>query len=164
LPDGKRLVAVGSAEGHSRQLFAQDLPDGLPRPISPEGVQIALAVSTDGRFVAGAVGHAYPFRLYPVDGGEWRDIPGATPTDIPVRFSADGAALFVYERQTNSTSRVRIARLDLRTGRRTPWLEFTSPNEHALDVGNVDVTPDGRSYMYCFDRFLSDLYIVDGLR
>jgi hypothetical protein len=30
--------------------------------------------------------------------------------------------------------------------------------------GGMDITPDGRSYLYSYSRFLSDLYIIDGLR
>jgi hypothetical protein len=29
---------------------------------------------------------------------------------------------------------------------------------------SIDITPDGRSYLYSYSRVVSDLYIVDGLR
>ena len=31
-------------------------------------------------------------------------------------------------------------------------------------ANSVDVTPDGRSYLYSYWRYLSDLYVVEGLR
>ena len=50
-PDGTRLLIVGSEAGRPQRVFLQELPNGIPRPVSPEGVSYAEA-SLDGRRVA----------------------------------------------------------------------------------------------------------------
>jgi DNA-binding winged helix-turn-helix (wHTH) protein len=170
LPDGKRLVGVGSAGGWKR-LFVQELPDGEPRLFAPVGVLIATTISPDGRFVAAHPIGADRFALYPIDGGEPHAIPGLAIGDMPLRFSTDGAALFVSEAM-ETRARLKVVRLDLATGRKSAWLDLEPADPAAFIVSdpqgfvarNIDITPDGRSYLYSYSRVVSDLYIVDGLR
>ncbi len=110
------------------------------------------------------VGEGDAFRLYPIDGGVPRSIPGIAATDVPVRFSADGGTLFLSEGGMDPPTEPRVTRLDLATGRRSPWLDLRAPDSRGICPSNVDVTPDGRSYLFCFVRFFSELYIIDGLR
>jgi len=32
------------------------------------------------------------------------------------------------------------------------------------DIGNVQITPDGKAYAYGYGQILSDLYLVEGLK
>jgi hypothetical protein len=58
------------------------------------------------------------------------------------------------------------------TGTKRAWLELRTPDPagfiHANPMGlttrNIDLTADGRSYLYSYWRVVSDLYVVDGLR
>ena len=164
LPDGKRLVLVGreGKQGLDR-LFVQGLDAGQPRPISPEGVGGAFAVSPDGSLVA-AQRLDGKIALYPVDGGETRPVPGAGEGDLPVQWSADGRSLYVRS-PVELYSPARVFRLDLKTGKRMLWKELF-PEDPAGDVGTdvVRLTPDGKWYAYSYLRVLSDLYLVEGLR
>jgi serine/threonine protein kinase/dipeptidyl aminopeptidase/acylaminoacyl peptidase len=175
LPDGKRLVGVASSGGQ-RRLFVQELPDGDPKLLVPAptlswpGALVATTVSADGRFIAADTGAADRYLLYPIDGGEPHPIPGIAPDDIPLRFTADGAALFVSEKPWAGPP-LKIARLDMATGTKRAWLELRPPdpavlfvNPTGLTTRSIDLTPDGRSYMYSYWRVVSDLYVVDGLR
>jgi hypothetical protein len=169
LPDGRRLVVVGSVRGRPTRLFVQDLPDGEPRPFTSEGVPFATTTSPDGRFVAAYAG-AGRFALYPVTGGEPQPIPGLAVGDMPLRFSTDGAALFVASVRTRT--RLGVVRLNLATGRKSPWLDlrpadpaaFIATDPQGMIAKGIDITPDGRSYLYTYSRVVGDLYIVDGLR
>jgi Tol biopolymer transport system component len=163
LPDGKRIVVVGSEKDRPTRLWVQDLPDGEPRPFTQEGTTMTPAITPDGRFVAGfsAQAGALP-ALYPVASGPPRPIPGITVVDMPLRFSPDGRFLFAREA---GGFPARVARLDLATGRRRTWLELAPPDRSGVAlISVVDVTPDGRSYLYNYWRSLSDLYVVTGLR
>jgi len=166
LPDGRRLLLSASESDKPRRLFVQELPDGLPKPITPEGIFTEYAFSTpDGAWVpAGSDYEAAPYQLYPLAGGEPRPIPGLEKGDQPIRFSADGRRLFVRYGQ-RSEMKARIALLDLATGRKQPW-KVLSPADPAgvtfLDY--VYLTPDGRGYVYNYFRAVSDLYLVEGLR
>ena len=53
LPDGKRIAFGGVAPGQQPRIYVQDLSDGVPRPISPEGVATDGLATPDGRFVLG---------------------------------------------------------------------------------------------------------------
>jgi Protein kinase domain len=61
--------------------------------------------------------------------------------------------------------RARALRLELATGERTLWREF-SPADSAGVVGTIDptLTPDGSAWAYSILRHLNDLYVVEGLR
>lgn len=166
LPDGKRVLFAGNEKGRPRRLFVQDLAGGLPRAVTPEGVSTEYPIpSPDGEWVtAGTNLWNEPFQLYPLAGGEPRPIPGLAKGEEPLRFDADGTHLFV---RTDLRDRplARIARLDLRTGRREPWLEIRPDDRSgASAVLFVYLTPDGRHYVYTFRRRLSTLFLVEGLR
>ena len=131
---------------------------------------IATTTSPDGRFVAAHTRGSDRFALYPVDDGEPHPIPGLAIGDMPLRFSTDGAALFVLE-APETPARLKVVRLDLATGRKSAWLDLR-PSDAAAFIPyrqggmsrNIDIASDGRSYLYSYSRASSDLYIVDGLR
>jgi eukaryotic-like serine/threonine-protein kinase len=169
-PDGKRIVIVGNEAGRPVRLFVQQLPDGLPRPFTPEGVNAAsLAFSLDGRFVtARPPGPRAPYVLYPIEGGEPRSIPGLGVNDEPIVWSEDGGSIFVRKGAQTTAGRgvtARVVRLDVQTGRAQPWLEVTPPDGAGVaSVYDVLITPNGRYYAYIYYRTLSDLYVVEGLK
>src|SRR5262249_53988235 len=96
LPDGRRLVILGSEKSRPTRLFVQDLPDGEARPFGPEGVDyLTNATSPDGRVVAAHADGTDRPAFYPLDGGEPRPIAGIGAFNLPLRFSSDGRSLFV---------------------------------------------------------------------
>jgi len=160
LPDGKRIVFTGRRVGQRPRLFVQDLPNGKPIPISPEGVHLprAKAVSPDGKVVIGATDEGY--RLYPVEGGPSREIPGLSEEDVPIRWTADGALYVMHE-----GSPIRIWSLDLSNGRRRLWKEIPLPDPEAVpSLDRVLLTPDGRWYVHSYDRWLADLWVIEGVK
>ena len=59
----------------------------------------------------------------------------------------------------------RVYRLDPATGHKEFWKEFSPSDTAGLDgVSGLRVTPDGKAYVYAYQRLLSVLYLVDGLR
>ena len=59
----------------------------------------------------------------------------------------------------------RIYEVNLATGAHRQIREFM-PSDPAglINMGPIQITPDGRHYAYGFVRVLADLYIVDGLK
>jgi hypothetical protein len=57
-----------------------------------------------------------------------------------------------------------IHKVNVRTGRRELWTNIL-PHDPAgiLLLGNVEVSPDGRSLAYIWARALSNLYVADAL-
>jgi DNA-binding winged helix-turn-helix (wHTH) protein len=162
LPDGRRILFVASEGGKPSRIFVQDVGGGAPRPVTPEGVAAGgCRVTPDGRYVAATPVGSSLSRMYPVDGGEPRPIPGLEPGDQPLRWEAGGRRLYVRR----GVLPVKILRIDLGTGRRDPWRDLAPPDPAGVKaLGRIVVTPDGGAYAYNYPRFLSDLYVVENLR
>jgi Tol biopolymer transport system component len=162
-PDGKSVVIVGTEPGHGPRSYIQSLDGGPPRPITPEGVFVfGNVISPDGRFVAGSTGTET--RIYPIDDGEPRPIPGLLPGELPLRWASDGS---LYVRPPLGTVALpqKIDRLDPATGRRQPWRELAPADPAGVTgVTTVILTADARSYAYTYVRRLSNLYLVEGLK
>jgi Tol biopolymer transport system component len=100
--------------------------------------------------------------LYPLAGGEPREIPGWSSEDMWVNWSADGHSAYVYRDEKTSAP---VYRLDLATGKREQ-VATLAPGDPAgvTAVLNVRMTADGKTYGYSFSRELSDLFLVEGVR
>jgi predicted Ser/Thr protein kinase/WD40 repeat protein len=163
MPGGRRIVVAGAEATGPARLYVQDLPGGAPRAVGGDGIAAAyggLAADPGGRVVAG-VGADRRVRIYPLDGSAPSLVAGTGPSDIPVRFSADGGGLYVYASGTLPTS---VDLVDLKTGERRPTLELMPADPSGvLGITRVRLAADGRTYAYSFSRILSDLFLVDGL-
>ena len=160
--DGRRLLLTGNEQGRPLRAWVVDTGGAEPRPITPEGVGCWL-VSPDDRSAACAEPEAAGGFLYPVDGeGPRRPIPGFHSGDHLRQWSADGRSLFVSERYARPA---RVFRLDLQSGERSLWREFSPPQPAGI-VGTIDpaLTPDGSAWAYSVLRHLNDLYVLEGVR
>jgi Tol biopolymer transport system component len=159
-PDGKRVLVLGEERGHAPRLYSLPVGGGTPKPISPEGdFGFRFAISPDGKFVAARVPGG-KIALYPEE-GEPKSILELEVKGLPAQFSADGRYLYTYKVSLPCT----IYRLDLLSRRQEIWKQFNPPDP--VGVGGcslVKVTPDGRSYAYRYGRWLSTLYLIEGLR
>jgi Tol biopolymer transport system component len=159
-PDGKRLLLCGHESGRAERCFVGDLEGGALRPVTPEGTWKGV-VSADGASVLAQSGSSGYF-LYPVAGGAPRPVPAlATNEDIAL-LTADGRSAYVF-RNTDLPSR--IERVDLETGKREEFKDI-APADRAgvLNLTNVTLSADERSYAYSYFRHLSHLFVVDGAR
>jgi len=161
-PDGKRILFAGNEPGRGVRLYVQDLTDGKPEAITPEGVAtLAYPPSPDGRVVA-AIGPDQRGYLYPVKGGEPRLSPGLAASDTPIAWDADGRALFAYHR---GELPAQVDRLDVETGQRRVWKKLMPLDPAGVNIiWPIWVTPDGKSYVYGYRRYLSELHMVEGLK
>jgi hypothetical protein len=166
LPDAKRVLIAGFEKGRPTRLFVQDVAGGLPRAVTPEGIATwnPTATSDGGYVLAGEQTGRSPFQLYPIDGGEARPVPGLREEDVPLGFDGDGRFVFVQE-PTPENDRARIARLDVRTGRREPWKELRPADPAGVGgITFIRLSADGRSYVYSYARDSTTLYVAAGLR
>ncbi len=161
LPDGSGFYMLARAEGQQRRPWVTDLEGKNRRPVEVEGVPFALFLSPDSKLLAANARGAAP-KIYPVGGGASRSIPGVTSEDNVMRWSADGRFLYLV---VNQGPEARMDRLEIATGRRET-LHTVSPADKAglMDLAYFLITPDARAYVYSYRRYLSTLYLVDGLR
>jgi hypothetical protein len=55
--------------------------------------------------------------------------------------------------------------VDLTTGRRGRWKTIQPADPTGVDsIFRIHITPDGKSYCHDYVRFLSELFIVEGLK
>jgi len=165
MPGGKEIYFAGN-DGRDWRMYVQDISGGKPRAFTPAISVAPLSsvgdvVSPDGKFcfARDVDGKGW---LYPLDGKPPRSIPGLAPEDIWVNWSADGHSVYVYrDKHTHAP----MFRLDLATGKRQ-LVTTLAPKDPVGLVGIVPVriTPDGKNYAYSYNRSLSDLFLVDGLK
>jgi len=80
---------------------------------------------------------------------------------VGARWTANPPAIFV---RTTAVAAA-VWRVDPTTGARMPWKTLI-PSDRAGIVGvhSVHIGRDGRSYAYSYERRLSELYLLAGLR
>jgi eukaryotic-like serine/threonine-protein kinase len=160
--DGKQVLYLGRAGAGAWRLYVQNLDRGEPWTVSPEGMpRESSSISPDGRFVA-AQGPNSKIAIYPVDGGAQRPLPGAEAGESPILWSADGGSLYVFRSQEAPSQ---VFRIDIATGRRDLWKTIAPADRSGLvQIDSIVMTPDARSYAYSYQRILTSLEVVEGLR
>lgn len=161
-PDGVRILILASEPGKAMRLYVMDSAGAMPRPITPEGVSTWWnSLSPDGRFVA-VTGANQKMLIYPVEGGDPRPVPNAETGEVPIRWSNETSWIFVAKPNEIPT---KIYRLNVENGRRELWMSLSPADRTGLDsTSSIRLTPDGKSYAYSYERFISELYLISGLK
>jgi len=159
LPDGKHLVFTGTEAGHGQKAYIQNIDGQTAKAITPEGVAHVEA-SPDGKYVS-AMMTSGKIVVYPVDGGEGRDVPGIEAGEIAIGWTEDNRSIYVGRRELPSP----VFRVEVATGKRTFWRKLAPVELSGANfIAPVLITPDGKAYVYGINRRLADLYVVEGLR
>jgi len=165
LSDNRHVLFIAREKGHDLGVYVQDTDGGQPRAITPEkpfaSTPPGLAVSPDGMSIIFTTGNEEKFFAYPVDGGEPRVVAGLKRGDWPIRWSADGGSLFVYQ---IGRAPAQVYLINLSTGERRLWKTFMPPDPAGVEMVAAILTPDGKFNSYDYDRRLAELYVVDGVR
>jgi eukaryotic-like serine/threonine-protein kinase len=165
MPDGNQVYFCGD-DSHGWRCYVQDIEGGVARAVTPV-ITVKRpyfephAVSPDGKFIF-ARDMAGKARLYPLAGGEPQSIPGWLPGDIWITWSPDGHSAYLYHDEKTFAP---VYRFDLTTGKRS-LVATLAPSDVAGVTGydSVTFTVDGKSYAYSYNRNMSDLFLLDGIR
>jgi hypothetical protein len=161
--DGKSVLINGNEPGKGTRFYVQEIGvqqtgGGAARPVTPEGTRDGW-LSSDGKLVL-ARGPEGKYFVYPIAGGEPRPVPGLTEEDVLAQWSADSRSVLVYRR---AEIPCRIERVDLATGHRMPFKEFTPADRTGLlSMREIFVTDDLRSYAYTAYYQVSSLFLSEG--
>jgi hypothetical protein len=177
LSDSKQIVFTGRSASDTPRGYVQEIPAGLPRPVTPEGVALAgKAAVRDDASVLGRVGTSWV--LFPIHGGDARPVAALKPEDMPLQWSHQGRYVYAVDNAQGTihaegqffegvrSSAVDVFRVELATGSRTLW-KTLGPSD---PVGVEDMretlvmTPDAQSYCYSYMRRLGDLFVLEGLK
>jgi Tol biopolymer transport system component len=157
-PDSRRIVICGNEKSKPTRCFAKDVAGGTPAPLTPEGFTQPGPFSPDGSVMvvqsSDGTGHLLSLK----DGG-LRRFNGLTGSDGVFAWTPDGRGLLV-----GSGVDMRLDRLDLATGARTPELQFELSGQPGIKGGGggISITPDGRGYAYYYISMPSRLFEVHG--
>jgi eukaryotic-like serine/threonine-protein kinase len=163
-PDGKR-VAYEASDGHAWRAYVQDLDGGIPRAISTELSAVSpyetQLVSPDGKYVFGRDLERKCFR-YPLDGSSSIEIPGLQPEESFAGWAGDSHSIFLF---SQAGYPVKVFKLDVSTGTRKVIREIMPEDAVGLDaLFALRVSGDEKSFAYSYQRSLSELYLVSGLK
>jgi Tol biopolymer transport system component len=158
LPNGEKLLFTGNEPNRPMRSYLQDIRGGAPLPVTLEGMP-AMHVSPDGKYVAAVV--AGKLNLLPIADAPAKVIDVETGDSV-IRWSADGR--YVFLRQNEGLTAMKINRLDLTTKREEPWKELKLADPVGVQIGGVVMTPDGNAYAYSFQRDICTLYLGDALK
>ncbi len=161
-PNGQTILITASEGTRGERLYLLDSADAKPRSISPPGYRAFLrSISPDGKF-ASVQGPDRRRYLYPLAGGEPQPIPSLVPGEDPVGWMGDSHWLFLFDRQKIPG---RVFRVELSTGKRELWKELVPLDPAGIDLLSPPaLTPDGKTYVYSYNRILSDLFLAEGIR
>ncbi|MCL4818198.1 MAG: PD40 domain-containing protein [Vicinamibacteria bacterium] len=162
-PDARRLFVAGVEPGRPSRVYGLDLGSGgAPVPLGPEGVSFPLAskvVAPDGRRLAVRLADG-AHALLEASGGATRPLAHVEPGEQVLRWCGD-ACVYAY-----APGRIpaEVFRVDLASGRRElAWQIAPADRAGVLAITPVQLSADGRAYVYGYRRVLSDLYVLRGL-
>jgi Tol biopolymer transport system component len=155
--DSKRVLLIANEAGHDLRLWIQEIAGGDPKPVTSEG-RVGLP-TPDGTAVAVYTKTGY--ELQPVPESPARPIAGIASADELIRFTADGRVLIVRARGDQPA---RLFKVDVASGQRVAFKEIGPAEAMTGVVTNLDITDDGRAYVYNHRDTIDTLYLADGLR
>jgi dipeptidyl aminopeptidase/acylaminoacyl peptidase len=133
---------------------------GSPQALTPNGIRGADVAPDGSSIVTTDSGKYY---VFPINGGQPREISGLEQGDAPIRWSEDGHHIFV-RRPAPVGPHYRLYRLDVTSGRTEFLREIGPVDPVGAQMINVVMTPDGKSYAYSYQRDVSSLYLAKGLK
>ncbi len=165
LADEQHAVTTLTVKGHDHWVLLSR-KGGTPHILTREGLGLFYAglfpISPDGtRLIVS--GNSKDWFIQPVAGGEPQPIRGLEPGERILGWSTDGTAIHV--RPELSVLPVTLTRIDLATGARRKLMDFTLPDPVGhLQTRGVFITPDAKSFAFTYDKKLSELFLLEGLR
>ncbi len=163
LLNDREFLFSANEQGHGSRIYRASVDGSTPRPITPEGVSPASysqAVSADGRFVL-AMDADGSSAVYSIESGERKPILGMEPGEQATGWTGDGESIYAYRPAVPA----RIYQVELKSGRRQLWKQLAPPDPAGISfLRPPHISADGKSYAYNYSRFLSDLYLLDGLK
>jgi hypothetical protein len=157
-PDSRRLLVYAHEKGKTARGWAQPIDDMSLHPITPEGVW-PIAVTPDGKWIVGY--SAGETQLYPAAGGAPRKVSGLMQNELAIRV-VDERTVYTL---LHDAGTAKLFKVDLGRGKRE-LVRTLAPSDAAgvMGVSDLEVSADGKTIVYGFMRFLSDLYVVEGLK
>ncbi len=161
LPDGKTLVFYGLKAGQGSGIFVQGIDGGEPKAIGGKGAGFGmLAVSPKGDRVVATGPDRRPW-IFPLS-GEATPFPGGAEADLPIRWSTDGKTVYFH---SMGAVPVAIRRVDALTGHFEVVRTLSPADPTGVQwVSPIAMTADANRLVFSYQRVISELHVVEGLK
>jgi Tol biopolymer transport system component len=160
LPDSQHILFTASnRDKENERAFVMDVNSGERKPLTPEGMR-ALVLSPDGnRFIARDRKHQR--HLFSIQGQRVGPVKGDKEEFRYVAWTNLSPAVVV----ALDGLPTKLLLFEPTTGETRAWKQLM-PDDSAgvTSISRIQVTKDGKSYAYCYDRVQSDLYVVTGAK
>ena len=157
-PDGRKLLVSGSVPGRGAGLYTQSVDGGPLTPLNPAISLECYRISPDGTRIAGA-NRNRKIVLVSTTGGAPENLPVDTMA-APVKWSDDSTRLLI--RSEDAQGSPLLEWVDIRSGKITPWHRLKRRDEEKGNIGMTIISQDEKTYVYAYQRWLSELFVVDG--
>jgi len=159
-PDSRSVLFSGNPPGQPPRFLRIDTATGARREVAFDGAAFFVDISPDARRALGLRTDG-TWALYPAEGGAPVPVPGAFPQNTSFKI-VDDRTLFAAE---EGRMPVLLYRLDLATGEKKLFRSFEPSDKAGVSyVRNVVLSADGSAYAYQYRRWLSNLFVVAGLK
>ncbi len=156
-PDGKQILFCGNEASKPTRCYRQAIDGGPPVSVTPYGFDMSL-ISPDGRTVL-AYNSTGKGRILSLESGASQEARGLEMDDFPVKWSEDKKTIFVA---TRDPSHMRIYKVDLYSGQRTPVGGEIALEDRAgvISVLLTDMVQAGAGYVYNVGKDVSKMFVV----
>ena len=154
-PDGAKIWFNGSEPGHKGRCFVQPLDGGEARPLTPEGLP-GRGIRPGGAQMLVHDRVSGDFLLFDLTDGGTHAIPGPR----------EGGRAGPMEHRWERPLRARAGSTRRRVQDRRRHGEENGVDSTGTTISDVKAlaSGDGRTWVYGYQRWLSDLVVVEGLR
>jgi WD40 repeat protein len=160
--DSRSLVVRASRAQQSVRYWVEKIEDNTTRPVTPEGVDFGRLLTLGNSDYIGARDATTKLRLYPVNGGNPREVFGISEKDELI--GAGPGSDDVYVSSDRAAISREIVKVNIVTGTRQS-VGSISPIDPAglLGLGLPVIMPDQKTYVCAEIRAFSVLYVATGL-
>jgi len=158
MPGAKQVLLIGGPKDEASRCYLVDVPDGLPRAITPPGVAFALPSPDGKRMIL-----QQPDLTWWTAGLDSSSVrvpaPGLGEEDFVSAWQPDGRGIFIHHRNKVPNE---VESVDLTTGARRPFATLDPKTPGVLYIRSVAIAPAVNSYAYGALTYISRLYTMEG--
>ena len=156
--DGRQIYFCGREKGRAPRCYQQQTSGGAPKPITGDGVGLALLADDQQTLLMLQQSGATVGRI---GSSEATPAKGLQPGDKPLTWMPDGKAVVVTT--LGKDGAVLAIRVDIYTGQRTTLRSVKVAEASATTLFDT-WRADGRSYSYSYANYRNDLYVATRVR
>ena len=156
--DDSRRLLLPNARGENElpRAYVYDFEERRSYAVTPEGVTGPVILSPDGEYVAS--NEADGLYVYEVDTRNRRRA-GDTDPGLLSRWTEDQNIILLIEPRGAGAT---VVERHLDTGERRVRREVRAADEAGITLFGLKLARDGETYAYSANRFLTDLFLLEG--